>query len=71
MIFRLPRYGRSLAVRPARLSGERLPGEGKVAYPGGAEHGVVYAVALEAAVAADLQVFMRARTCATRTRTRT
>lgn len=48
MIFGSPRAWLA-AVRPACLSGE-----GEVVHPGDAEHGVVDAVSLEAAVAEDL-----------------
>jgi hypothetical protein len=48
MIFESPRAWRA-AVRAARLSGE-----GEVVHPGDTEHGMVDAVAFEAAVAEDL-----------------
>jgi hypothetical protein len=45
------------------------PGEGEVVQAGDAEHGVVDAVAIEAAVAEGFQVFIRAKACSTRART--
>lgn len=44
--------------------------EREVVPSGDAEHGVLDPVALETALAEDLQVFMRATTCSTRARTR-